>query len=293
MRPIAIPSRKLKLDSVTFDTFLKRQNPFQSANCTFDLTGVGFITPSVLVQLAAACHGLAYNGRQPTIVVDDQELRGYLMRVGFIQVVQPVAQFQPRISATLALVYDDLRGSNRMLIEVTKIERGAELPALLDNIVHVLRHRLKYKKNDAFDVAIAVSEICQNTFDHNTHTCGFLAMQVYRSGSERFLEIGVADYGDGLATTLKRNPQNSLITTDLEAIRQATRLGTSEFRDRTRGTGLYHLLEIAYKHEGSVQIRSGAATMRYRMDKQQGWGFHVVPMQGVQIALTLPTKMGA
>lgn len=180
-----------------------------------------------------------------------------------------------------------------MLIEVTKIQNGAELPALLDRIVYVLCHRLKYKKHDAFDVTIAVSEICQNTFDHNTHSCGFLAMQVYRGGPGRFLEIGVADYGDGLAATLKRNPHNPPILSDMEAIHQATQLGTSEFSDRTRGTGLYHLLEITYKHGGSVQIRSGGATMRYRMDKQQGWGFHVVPMPGVQIALTLPTKVRA
>lgn len=282
-----------KLDSVTFDTFLKQQKTFQSANCTFDLTGVRFVAPSVLVQLAAACYGLARDGRRPTIIVDDNGLRRYLMRVGFIQVVQPIAQFLPRISAMLARVYDDLRGSNSMLIEVTKIQQGAELPSLLDRIIHVLCHRLKYKKNDAFDVAVAVSEICQNTFDHNVHTCGFLAMQVYRSGSGRFLEIGVADYGDGLAATLRRNPDNSPIASDKEAIYQATQLGTSAFRDHTRGTGLYRLLEITYKHRGSVQIRSGAAIVRFRMDKQRGWNFPVPSMPGVQVAFTLPTKLGA
>jgi anti-anti-sigma regulatory factor/anti-sigma regulatory factor (Ser/Thr protein kinase) len=287
--PLHIP----KLDSVTFDTLLERHNPFSSIDCTFDLTGVEFIAPSAAVQLAAACHGLAREGRRPLIVVNDEAVRTYLMRSGFIQVVQPVARFQPRIPALRAHVYDHLQGSNPMLIEVTKIQRGAELPALLDRMVHVLHYRLRYKKNDAFDVAIAISEVCQNSFDHNAHTCGFLAMQVYRSGCERFLEIGVADYGDGLATTLKRNPSNPPITSDMEAIRQATRLGISEFDDRTRGTGLYHLLDIAYKHRSSVQIRSGAATMRYRMDKQQGWGFRVEPMPGVQIALTLPTKVRA
>ena len=66
--------------------------------------------------------------------------------------------------------------------------------------------------------------------------------------------------------------------------------GTSEFEDPTRGTGLYHLLEIAYKHEGVVQIRSGEGKVRYRMDQRKGWGFHVPRMPGVQISLNLPSK---
>ncbi len=118
-------------------------------------------------------------------------------------------------------------------------------------------------------------------------------MQVYQRGPKCFLEIAVADYGEGLATTLRRNPDNPPIISDKEAIRQATQLGISEFSDRTRGTGLYHLLEIAYKHSGSVQIRSGSAKVRFRMDKQRGWDFSVTSMPGVQIALTLPTKVRA
>ena len=206
---------KSKLDAVTFDTLLKRQNPFQSANRTFDLTGVQFITPSALVQLAAACHCLGRDGGQTTIVVDDAAVRSYLLRSGFVQVVQSVVRFQPRISGLRMLAFDYMKGSNPLLIEVTRVQSGAELPDLLDRVVRVLRYRLKYKKYDAFDVAIAVSEICQNTFDHNTQACGFFAMQVYQ---KRFLEIGVADYGDGLATTLRRNPNNPPIASDREAI---------------------------------------------------------------------------
>jgi len=89
--PLHIP----KLDSVTFDTLLERHNPFSSTDCTFDLTGVEFIAPSAEVQLAAACYGLAREGRRPLIVMNDEALRAYLIRSGFIQVVQPVAQFQP------------------------------------------------------------------------------------------------------------------------------------------------------------------------------------------------------
>lgn len=276
-----------KLDSVSFDSLLAQQDPFASGKAIFDLTGVQFVSPAALVQLAAASYSLARNGKQAVIRVPDPDVRSYLSRAGFFAATEGVATFEPPMPG--ARRFESLRGSNLMLIEVTKIEKGSELPNLLDAIIVVLRKRLKYRKYDAFDVATAVSEIAQNTFDHNTHTCGFVAMQVYGRGRRRFLEIGVADSGDGLAATLRRNPRHAP-RTDFDAIRLAVQLGTSQHEDPTRGTGLYHLLEITYEHEGSVQIRSGAAKIRYRMDKRQGWIFPVPPMPGVQIALTLRSK---
>ena len=276
-----------KLDSVSFDALLAQQEPLAKKQAIFDLTGVQFVSPAALVQLAAACYAIARDGRQAVIRVPDPGVRSYLNRAGFFSVTEDVAAFDPPM--TEARRFEFLRGSNLMLIEVTKIEKGSELPDLLDAIVVVLRERLKYRKYDAFDVATAVSEIAQNTFDHNTQTCGFVAMQVYGKGRRRFLEIGVADSGDGLAATLCRNPRHSP-RTDLDAIKLAVQLGTSQHEDPTRGTGLHHLLEITYEHEGSVQLRSGAAKIRYRMDKKQGWSFSVPAMPGVQIALTLRSK---
>lgn len=287
-----IPAPIRKLDSISFDVLLRRQNPFGSAVPTFDLTGIELVTPCALVQLAAACYALARAGRMPMIVVDDVNVCTYLMRAGFIQVVEPIAQFVPDVSST-SHAYDGLRGASPVLIEITPIESGHQLSDLLDRIVTALRDRLLYPKYDAFDVAMAVSEICQNALDHNAQACGFLAMQAYDGRRNRFLEIGVADYGDGLTASLRRNPKNPTMLSDRQAIELATELGSSEYDDITRGTGLYHLLEIAYKHCGSVQIRSGAAKMRYRMDQRRGWGFTVPPMPGVHIAFTLPAKGAA
>ncbi len=281
-----------KLDAVTFDTLLQEQDPFGSGDGKFDLTDIQLITPAAMTQLAAAAHALSADGLNPEIVIEQESVRTYLLRAGFIEILHPVARVEPPFSPFMS--FNRLRGSNPMLIEVTRIETGSGLPELLDKIVWVLCHRLKYRKYDAFDVVTGVSEICQNTFDHNSGTCGFLAMQVYGKGSKRFLEIGVADYGEGIMATLKRNPKNHDISEDIEAIREATKLGTSEHDDDpTRGTGLYHLLEITYKHSGSIQIRSGGGKVRFRMDKKVGWTFSVPAMPGVQMALTLPAKTRA
>lgn len=277
-----------KLDAVSFDTFIAQIDPFKKNVDVFDLSGVKFISPAALVQLSATCYALKEKGRQLKIILNDPAVCSYLARAGFVSALKSLVKFEPQDIEDS--IYNHLRGSNPLLIEVTKIEKGTELPNLLNQIVSVLRHRLKYRKYDAFDVATVISEICQNTFDHNKSTCGFLAMQVYGKGTKRFLEIGVADYGDGLSKTLQRNPKNKGIKSDLAAIDYAIKPGTSEHDDPTRGTGLYHLLEIAYKYEGAVQIRSGEGKVRYRMDMRQGWKAPVAYIPGVQIALSLGHK---
>ncbi len=277
-----------KLDSVTFDALMARLDPFKKDIDVFDLSGIKFISPSALVQLAAVCYALGAEGHKLKIISDDQSVCSYLARAGFVSILKSIVQFEPQNIEDS--IYSHLRGSNPLLIEVTKIEKGTELPVLLNKIVTVLRHRLKYRKYDAFDIATAISEICQNTFDHNKTTCGFLAMQVYGKGTKKFLEIGIADYGDGLTKSLQRNPKNKDIKSDLAAIDHAIKLGTSEYDDPTRGTGFYHLLEIAYKYDGAVQIRSGEGKVRYRMDKRMGWRSPVAYVPGVQIALSLGHK---
>jgi anti-sigma regulatory factor (Ser/Thr protein kinase) len=279
-----------KLDAISFDKFLRKQ-PLRSDAPLFDLRGVTLITPAVLVQLAAWSHALGKEGRQALILeTDNESVRTYLLRSGFLRVVSDVAKIQPELAGLSSLRYEFMRGSNPMLIEVTRIESGRALPALLDQFVWVLRYRLKYPKYDAFDLATAVSEMCQNTFDHNSGTAGFVAMQVYGKGPKRFLEIGVSDYGVGLAATLRRNPKNGAVGSDLVAIQLATKLGTSEHDDPTRGTGLYHLLEITYKHAGAIQVKSGNAKVYYRMDRRQGYAFTVPAVPGVHVALSLPSK---
>jgi len=284
-------TRVTKLDATSFDGILRQNNPFtDGGRCEFDLSGITFITPAGLVELTAACHALAARGREPVVIIEDTSVRTYLMRAAFFSTLEGIATIKPTLAQPWTRMYESLRGNNPLLIEITKIKSGAALPDLLDQVVHVLRFRLKYKKNEAFDIATAVSEICQNTFDHNKNTCGFLAMQVYGKSERCFLEIAVADYGCGLAATLARNPKNPRITSDIEAIRLSIQPGVSEHDDPTRGTGLYHLLEITYRHSGSVQIRSGAGTARYRMDQKRGWVLPVPAMPGVQVALTLPSK---
>jgi len=279
-----------KLDSVSFDRFLEEQDPLGQAGGRFDLTDFTFVTPAAMVDLAAACYAAARNGSRPCVIVADESVRGYLLRAGFVGSVSDVADFIPEFPPAAIQLNSLYRGSSVMLVEVTKMEAGADLPEVLDRVLHSLRHRLKYPKHDAFDITTAVSEIAQNTFDHNRETSGFLAMQVYGTPPSRFLEIGVSDYGVGLRSTLARNPKHAHLQSDLDAILLAIQPGVSEHADPTRGTGLYHLLRNVYSRSGTVQIRSGAAKVRFRGDQQQGWAFPVLSLPGVHVAVSLPAR---
>lgn len=277
------------LDEISFDSLLQRSNPFQGGDSCIDLTGYTFVAPAAMASLAAVIFRLSHNACRPLLLCPEPNVHGYLVRAGFFTVVDDVADVEPPVSTYAKNHAQLLEGSNPLVLELTRLENGRALPDRLDQIVSVLQHRFRYAKRDAFDAAIAISEICQNTFDHNQAACGFLTMQVYGRGTSRFLQIGVADYGNGIRESLARNPQHQALD-DLAAIRRATELGSSEHDDPTRGTGLHHLLDIAYRQGGTVQIRSGGAKVRYNFKKRRGWGFTVPPVPGVHIALSLRAR---
>src|SRR5207248_1971852 len=161
-----------------------------------DLREVRFISPAALVQLVASAYAVKKTAATLTICVEDENVRTYLVRAGFLAAVQDVAVIEPAYEAASVHRFDHLHGSNPLLLEVTRIEHGDALPVLLDRIVDLLRTRLRYRRRDAYDVATVISEVAQNTFDHNGETCGFLALQTYEPArGKRFIEVGVSDFG--------------------------------------------------------------------------------------------------
>lgn len=278
-------ARRDVLDAVSFDALVAEQQWFQVPDPVIDLTGITFVSPAALVQTAASCHALAGGRYRPSVVVPDLSVRSYLARSGFTKAVEDVAEITPQLRLVRNR-YEALRGSNPLLIEVTRLE-PTKLPDLLNRIVFVLSQKLRFGLRDAYSTAVAISEAAQNSLDHGGGSPGFLAMQVYGKGVRQFLQIGIADSGIGLQRSLASNPKHASIETDAAAIRAAVERGTSAYEDPTHGTGLYHLLDIASDRKGSVQIRSGAAKARYRGDKGRGWIIPVAHVPGVQIELSL------
>ena len=247
------------------------------------------LRPATLVHLASVCYALRQAGHDPVFRADDAAVHEYLWRCAFLTVVRPVATIEPPVSVAMARPGDPRSQPAPLLFDVTRLETSAAIPALLDRLLSVLRQRLHYRTADACDVTTAVSEVCQNIFDHNVHPDGFLAMAVGGCADRGTLEIAVADDGVGLAATLQRNPHYPALASDHEAIQLAVQCGTSAYPDPTRGTGLYHLLELVAKQAGVVEIRSGTASVWYRPDSQRVWTDAVPWVPGVHVTLTLPT----
>ena len=278
------------LDARSCDGQLGPPDPSDRPDGRLKVRGLVRLTPTALVQLAAACYALRQAGRQPVLRVDEAAVRCYLWRCGFVQVVHPVTTLEPPL--VLAPGAQQEPQTSPLLLNVTRLATSADLPALLDRMLEILRQRLHYRPDDAYDVATAVSELCQNTFDHNAHAGAFVAMQVAGSADPCWLEIAIADDGAGLAATLRRNPHQAPLASDLEAIQLAVRRGTSAYDDPTRGTGLYHLLALIAQQAGVVQIRSGTATVRYQREQPQAWASAVPWQPGVHVTLTLPRPGG-
>lgn len=266
------------------DNYLALNNPFSGGTAVFDLRELDFISPSAAVSLVAACHSLNRDGRNPEIVIDQSPACSFLQRLGFYKALKGIANITT-FPADFALNdYESLYGSNPRTLEITAITKNTNLRDVLDEkVVRALRRQMGYEEFEAYDVAKAVSEIAHNVVDHNKKGMGFLTMQIYQDSD--FLAIGLADFGEGILNTMKKNPKFMHLTTDKEAILEARKLGSSRLDDRTRGTGLHHLLEITYKYEGSVHIRSGKSRIKFRFDKKQAYAFPCPYMPGTQFSL--------
>jgi len=277
-----------KLSAETFTRFIQSQKILTSGRVTINFDGITFISPGGIVPVASVCEHLSSSGREIFIRARNRELQSRLIKTGFFHMVERIAVFEPAISQVLVGDLEAWQGANPLLIEITRLQNANDLSERLDKVLSILRFRMRYEPSRAYNATIAISEICQNTFDHNRDRCGFFSLQTFGEQSRRFTEICVSDYGIGLAESLTNNPNNPNFGSDIEAIKFAMKLGVSEFDDPTRGTGLHHLLRIAEKNEGSIQITSGSGTVRYRADKDEWRYFKSLHIPGVSIVLCLP-----
>lgn len=281
-------SLRRSLNATTFDDLLNEQDPFGQANPVIDMCWLSFISPTALVQLACMCHLLSSSGKQPTLRFMDRKVLQYLLRSQFVDAVCDVAVFNPTFRSTEPDRMATRIGRNPLVLEVTRVQSSDDVQAVVSKILFVLREKLGYADKPALDVAIAVSEIGQNIYQHNPGVPGFVAMQAYKQKRGRLLEIGISDAGVGLVATLNRNEAVQGLITDRGAVRRAIQVGTSEFNDPSRGRGLPLLIDLVVDQGGTIQLRSGSALGRYNKARRKGREFEVPHLAGVHMSLNLP-----
>lgn len=292
-------STKTELSVYTLDDLL-RQVPGASADgadqdICLDLRNLHYMDLFSMVGILYTCHELvARPGCRVRLELSEDGACGFLPRVGFVQLVPGGVDLSDTFTPARLILEQASRGANPDFLELTPITSYDVICEVLDKLIHILRG-LGFGKNDAFDMAIAFSEISQNILDHNEAAPdGLAAMQVYRGGEGKFFQFVVADRGVGILTTLRRNLAYADLTSDVRAIIASTGLGASEYSDGTRGNGLHKLLQLSDKHGGSVHIRSGSGRVYWRLDEQRrSHAFNVPYLPGVQIVLSFKDKQGA
>ena len=277
------------LTSVTFDGFyasVERSTPI----VTFDLSPFRFITPGGMMLLAIAVEQATDQGQQPVLVLPSGELRKYLARAGFLDHLGCNTACIPVLTPSESIPYRLRRGSSPLLQEFSVVTGVEQLSEVLEKLVRVLRFRLKYRKRDAYDIAIVMSELWQNSLEHSSSPVRATGiMQMYRTPQRR-LEIALGDNGDGILKSLRRNSNYQNLSNDNDAIIKAFEPSVSEHQDRTRGNGLVLLVDKIFAHDGTAEIRSGTGKVRIRADQRRGWKLNVPYLKGTQVVISLAAK---
>lgn len=260
-----------------------------SSGSRLDLRAVKFVTPAAVVELAALCFSLHEAGRQAEIVLGNSAVTSYLLRANFASVLGEVAKFNPGIRPEYLRRLEKHFGSSWFLVELTKLESGGAIAPLLERVLGVLRHELRYKERHAYDITVGISEALQNVFDHNEGALGFFAMQVYGTGTQKRLEVGIGDIGLGFAASLRKHYGTS-IATESDAIIFAAQFGVSEFDDPTRGWGLPALLRIVRDLRGTAYVRSGSALSTFSLASPDGNLEDGADLPGSSVSLVLPSN---
>lgn len=229
-----------------------------------DLSEVGFVSPSGLVSLAAACLEVRRRG-QPLSVTAPESLHvdNYLIRVGFRDLLKTARCSLPPDFAERVIDQRPLPGR---LLELQLITKAADKVGerLLD-----LGRSIRIPKETMQHAFVAWSETVDNAMLHSETEAALTVAQRYRDAGATRLEIGVADVGIGLRRSLKRHRPAD----DEEAIGLALQPGTSRFVDPHRGYGL-QAAAGATRGRGTFEIRSGTASVtvghaarRYAVDR--------------------------
>lgn len=222
-------------------------------------------------------------------------VRSFLGRINFLQSLSSHSTIWPEIDPGWIEQQSNLHGVSQMLLELIPIRNEENIQEILERTERTLRQELGYKKNDAFDVCIMLSELCHNIIEHNPDTViGFVSMQYYRPLTRKpYLQVAVGDNGIGIPSSLRKNPRYTLLKIDRLAIERSMQQNVTEFADEFgRGQGLHQLQKLCAKHRGAITLCSGKGKIyeKYALPKRRG-SFDVVQIPGTLIGMNFEAEV--
>lgn len=254
---------KTWIDGSQFESALQKScgpHPPEAREVTFAFPKGCRIMVDAALRLLSLANQLAHPSRRVRLDFEEKETgtMGYLNRMGFFDNLRAEVEVIPeRPAVSMAAL---LHGSNKMLVEIARInkdERDTELPRRLEKVVaHACRNR-----NDVKELAgasyLIFAELTENIFVHSsTQLDGYAALQVYAGGNR--LSVAVSDSGRGIMATLRptlhmRFPRLQRLS-DTDLLVEVFRQGLSRHGEG-RGNGLKGCAEKAKKFNAKLDVR--------------------------------------
>lgn len=238
--------------------------------------GITFIDPYIIAGMALLQDVLAEENRSLVLQECEPSVASYLRRMNF-----PYRENRE-------LLPPESHEESPVLLELFRIRDKKDGDTVARHVLHSLQDRLGYPRDLAHNVFNALSEAFQNSLEH-AHSAPFVIMQIFKRqdpGHQR-LVLCVLDRGQGILSSLKKNPKYGHLTEDRQAVELALQKGVSGvFTDHTRGQGLWRLQDICKRYGGRFILHSGASQVYIKAGEPFHW-YSSPFIPGTQLRLEL------
>lgn len=141
-----------------------------------------------------------------------------------------------------------------------------EIPPIINHFMEIIIGHIQMPKDVLAALEWSITEICDNVINHaESETGGFLQVIAYPQND--LVAFTVADAGKGILQSLKEGVP--ALTTDLEAIEEAIKVGVTRNKNAGQGNGLAGTLRITTMTGGSLDILTGTGRLLLEKEDQR------------------------
>lgn len=236
-----------------------------------DLTEVTFAWPAPLVTLAALLSATLPIGLSVRLIVPIHEAcRRYLAASGFIALLHQQGRIELDGVGDLAGY-----GPSQLVTVLPIVHLTAETD--LTPLAHQVAERLDVvlgSGSSTWDIkrqaiVSTVRELCANIFHHSGGRSGYIAAQRYyvKTTGEPFVEIGIADLGDGIRQSLATRYAELGRESDARTLMRMLTENLTRVDEPHRGNGYWILQNATKDLKGSFELRSGSGSVSRAKDR--------------------------
>ena len=228
-----------------------------SRDTSIDLREVTRIGPTGVVALLTVLERVEMFSDHPELTIEaptDQGVSEYLRTVGIFDAMREFIE----ISAPQPEEWIPERLPATPMIPCTHFTSLEAIEDISSQLAEKFDTQFRGYNSLLQSADMIFSELATNVINHAESEGGYVIAQQYRGTEQTLVEIAIADSGIGIRDSLRRNPNNSYIKKDTEAIKLALKEGVSSMIDSNRGYGLHHVTEdIKINDTRKMAIRSG------------------------------------